>query len=527
MTNSIEEITGCDTILVIGSNTTETHPVISYRIRQAVANGATLIVADPRNIDLVKIATVHLPLRPGTDVALINGLANVIISNDLMDSSFISDRTENYEKFKQTVEKYSPEYVAKITGVKVEDLIKAAKIYAREGKASILYTMGITQHTTGTDNVLSLANLAMLTGNIGRPSTGVNPLRGQNNVQGACDMGALPNVYTAYQQVGDKKVMDQLSTTWQIKLSNKPGLQATDMFQAVLDGSIKGMYIMGENPILSDPNSSHVIKALEKLDFLVVQDIFMNETSAYADVILPAAAYAERYGTYTNTERRVQLSYPAVKAPGEARPDWQIITELGKKMGFPWNYKSAEEVFAEIAAVTPSYGGLSYKRLQSNSLQWPCPSPEHEGTCYLHKDIFARGKGLFSAVEYKKPAEEPDETYPFILTTGRHLFHYHTGTMSRRSKGLSRHRPEEFVQVSPQDGIALGLQDEDMIEITSRRGQVQAKVRLTDKVAPGTVFMTFHYRETATNLLTNDVHDPVAGIPELKVCAVNIRKLAC
>jgi len=525
MTNSIEEITGAKAILVIGSNTTETHPVISYRVREAVRKGAVLIVADPREIDLVEIAHYHLPLRPGTDVALLNGLIHIIIAEDLLDVEFVENRTEGYEKLKESVARYTPAYVSGITGIPESDLRAAARAYATAGSAAILYTMGITQHICGTDNVLAIANLAMITGNLGKPSAGVNPLRGQNNVQGACDMGALPNVFTGYQKVEDPAAREKFARAWKVKLSDKPGFTTTVAMEAIHEGKIKGMYIMGENPVLSEANAAHCIEALQKLEFLVVQDIFMTETAAYADVVLPAAAYAEKPGTYTNTERRVQLSHPAVAPPGQARADWFIITELARRLGFDWRYDNGpESIFEEIASLTPSYAGITYARLADKGLQWPCPAADHPGTTFLHENKFSRGKGLFTPVEYRPPAEQPDGDYPFVLATGRHVFHYHTGTMSRRSAGLEQIRPEELVQVNPKDAARLGLVEGDRALIASRRGQVEARVTLTEAVAPGTVFMTFHYREAAANLLTNDALDPVAKIPEFKVCAVRVEK---
>ncbi len=524
MTNSIGEIPEAGAILIIGSNTSETHPVIGYRVREAVRKGAALVVADPRVTEMARLADYHLRLRPGSDVALLNGLMHIIITEDLLDVDFIEKRTEGFEKLKEKVAEYTPDRVSEITGVPVSDLRAAARAYATAESAPILYTMGITQHTTGTDNVRSVANLAMLTGNMGKPSAGVNPLRGQNNVQGACDMGALPNVYTAYQKVGDPKIQDKFAKAWGVPLSETPGLTVTKAMNAAYDGKIKGMLIMGENPILSEANSNHAGEALERLEFLVVQDIFMTETAAYADVVLPAAAYAEQLGTYTNTERRVQLSYPAVSPPGEARADWEILTDLANRLGLDWSYSEVEDIFNEIASLSPSYAGISYGRLAAErSLQWPCPDSDHPGTPYLHVGKFSRGLGQFTPVGYKPPAELPDEEFPFVLSTGRHMFHYHTGTMTRRSVPLEEHRPEELVEIHPDDAARLGLTEGDRARISSRRGEVTARVTLTDRVRPGHVFMTFHYHEAAANLLTNDALCPVAATPEFKVCAVNVK----
>jgi formate dehydrogenase alpha subunit len=524
MTNSINEIEEAQTILVIGSNTTETHPVIGYRVRRAKRNGAALIVADPRKINLAESADLFLQLKPGTNVALLNGLAHVIIKEGLQDDTFIKDRTENYEGFKRVVEKYTPAYVEKITGVPVADIEKAALLYAESQKSMILYTMGITQHSSGVDNVLAVANLAMLTGNIGKPSSGVNPLRGQNNVQGACDMGALPNVFTGYQRVDDPQINRVFSEKWGLPLSDKPGLTVTEIFDASYEGKIKALYVMGENPVVSDADTKHVLHALKKLDFLVVQDLFLTDTARLADVVLPAASFAEKKGTFVNTERRVQLIRPAVPSPGEALEDWIIIQKLAQKLGFAWSYRDSSEIMEEIAELTPSYHGINYERLEKGGLQWPCPDSSHPGTPYLHAGQFARGAGLFKGVEYKPPAEEPDNEFPFIMTTGRHLYHYHTGTMSRHSL-LEEFRPEEKVQLNPQDAEVIGVSDGDKVAVTSRRGSVQCKVHVTDIVPPGVLFMTFHYSEVRANLLTNNTLDPIAKIPEFKVSAVKVEKI--
>jgi formate dehydrogenase alpha subunit len=525
MTNSIAELRFADCIFVTGSNTTEAHPIIALEIKAAVKkNGALLIVADPREIDLVRFATLHLRQRSGTDVALFNGMMNVILNEGLEDRQFIEKRTEDFEKLKAVVKQYSPEKVEKITGVAREKIVQAARLYARAGAASIIYSMGITQHTTGTDNVLSLANLAMLTGNVGRRSTGVNPLRGQNNVQGACDLGALPNVYPGYQQVANRPVREKFEKAWQASLSPSPGLTVVEMLHGAEDGKIRAMYIMGENPFLSDPNINRVSRDLEALEFLVVQDIFLSETARYADVVLPAASFAEKDGTFTNTERRVQLLRRVLDPPGEARADWQILGEVAGRLGYPLHYDSAAAVMDEIASLTPIYGGISHRRLQGSGLQWPCPDGEHPGTPFLHKGMFSRGKGLFHGVEYLPPAEEPDGKYPFLLTTGRILYHFHTGTMSRRVEGLQAIRPDGFFEIHPEDAGQLGLEDGELAEVSSRRGSVTARAAVTERSRLGSVFMTFHYREAAANILTNDALDPVAKIPEYKVCAVRIAK---
>ena len=524
MTNTIGEIEDAKAIFVIGSNTTQNHPVIGYRIQQAAKKGAKLIVADPRYIELCDYADVHLQLKPGTNIALLNAMAHVIIKEGLADEKFIAERTENFAALRVTVEEYTPEYAAEITGVPAEDIVKAARLYGEADAAMIFYTMGITQHTTGTDNVLAIANLALLTGNVGKPASGVNPLRGQNNVQGACDMGALPNVLTGYQPVTDAAARAKFAKAWGVELSGRVGLTVTEMFNAAGAKEVRAMYIMGENPYLSDADSAHVRHCMESLDFLVVQDIFMTETASYADVVLPAVSWAEKEGTFTNTERRVQKVNPALKARGQAKADWEILVELAKKLGFAWDYSCAEDIFREFTALTPSYAGISYDRLGVNGIHWPCPTPEHPGTTILHVGQFSRGLGHFSGIEHQDPAELPDEEYPFMLTTGRILYHYHTGTMSRRSKGLKFIQNEELMQINPADAQALGVTEHDTVKVTSRRGSVKSRLQITDTVPKGVVFMTFHFKETAANLLTNPETCPTAKIPELKACAVKIEK---
>lgn len=526
MTNSIEEIENANAILVIGSNTTEQHPIISQRIKRAAKwKGAKLIVADPRAIKLTEFADIWLRQRLGTDVALINGLINVILNEELWDREFVVQRTEGFDEMKVGIEKYTPEYVEEVTGVPAADIRQAARLYAQAERASIVYAMGITQHTTGTDNVLSLANLAMLTGNVGREGTGVNPLRGHNNVQGACDMGALPNVLPGYQRPEVAEVKEKFEKEWGAKLPEKPGLSVVETLQAAKEGKVKGMYIMGENPALSDPDITHVIEALESLDFLVVQDIFLSETAELADVVLPAVSFAEKDGTFTNTERRVQRVRKAIEPIGQAKPDWQIITELATKMGYPMAYESPKQIMEEIARLTPIYGGISYDRLENGGLQWPCLHQEHPGTKFLHQDKFTRGLGRFTAVEYIAPAELPDKDYPLMLTTGRVLYHFHTGTMTRRSWGLNEICPEGFVEINPDDADKLQIPDGSMVKIVSRRGWVITGARVTEVVPPGTVFMPFHFKEAAANVLTNPALDLVAKIPELKVCAVRVERI--
>jgi formate dehydrogenase alpha subunit len=526
MTNSIGEISDASAIYLTGSNTTENHPIIALEIKKAVTkNGAKLIVADPREIELTKYATLWLRQKPGTDVALFNGLMNVIISEGLEDKSFIEERTENYEELKKTVLKYTPELVEKITGVSADDIRKAARIYAIAPSTALIYSMGITQHTTGTDNVLSTANIAMLTGNVGKESAGVNPLRGQSNVQGACDLGALPDVYSGYQKVVDPQVKEKFSKAWGADLPDKVGLTVVEILNTACEGKIKGIFIMAENPAMSDPDLNHAREALKKTDFLVVSDIFMTETAELADVVLPGVSFAEKDGTITNTERRVQRIRKAIEPIGEAKPEWQMICELAQKMGYQMTYDSPAEIMEEIATLTPIYGGMFYPRLEKDGLQWPCLDANHPGTKYLHKGKFTRGKGKFFAVEFKEAAELPDEEYPLIFTTGRVLYHFHTGTVTRRSKGLSEIYPEALVEISPKDARELAIEDGEMIEVVSRRGKIKAKAQVTEKSNQGVVFMSFHFHEAAANLLTNVALDPVSKIPEYKVCAVNIKKI--
>jgi len=525
MTNSIEEIEFADCILVTGSNTTETHPIIANLIKRAVRyHGAKLIVIDPRKIDLVRHASLWLRQRNGTDVAWINGLMHVILSEGLHDEAFIADRTENFDAFRESADAYPPERASEISGIPVDALVEAARVFAGSGSSAIVYSMGITQHTHGTDNVLSLANLAMLTGNVGKPSSGVNPLRGQNNVQGACDLGALPNVCPGYQAVTAAETQSKFEQAWGSKISPTVGLTIVEMMHAAHDETLKGMVIMGENPMVSDPNLNHVEEALNALDFLVVQDVFLTETAQLADVVFPAASFAETDGTFTNTERRVLLVNKAIEPPGEARQDWEIIGDLATRMGYPMSYANAAEIMDEIAEVTPIYGGISHRRLREGELQWPCPSTDHPGTKFLHEDRFTRGLGRFHAVEYIPSAELPNDEYPIILSTGRILHHFHTGSMSRRSEALNAYENEGYIEIHPADLSALGLSDGDSIKVITRRGSIVTTARETERVAVGSIFAPFHFVEAAANRLTNDALDPKAKIPELKVAACRLER---
>ena len=523
MTNSIEDFDVTDCVFVIGSNTTECHPIIGSAIKRAVLErGVPLIVADPRAIELTELSAIHMQHKNGTDVALINAMMRVILKENLADKEFIAERTEGFEELEKAVEAYTPAMAEKITGVPGADIERAARMYARAGAASIVYSMGITQHTTGTDNVLSLANLAMVTGNVGKPGAGVNPLRGQNNVQGACDLAALPNVYPGYQKVDDPAIQEKFEKGWGVKLSDKPGLTVVEMMNAAAEGKVKAIYLMGENPMLSDPDLNHVEEGLRNLEFMVVQDIFLSETAQLADVVLPAKAFAEKEGTFTNTERRVQLLRAGVEAPGQARLDWEIVCDVAGRMGYQMAYENAGQIQDEIASLSPIYGGITYDRLRKGALQWPCPDKEHPGTAYLHKGKFTRGLGKFHAVEFIPAKELPDEEYPFVLSTGRILEHFHTGTMSRRSAVLDKLVPEGFIEISPADAERLKIGEGQKVWVASRRGKIEIAAHISERMAEGTLFLAFHYREAPANRLTIAALDPIAKIPEFKVCAVKV-----
>ena len=524
MTNTIRDISDASCILAIGTNTTVAHPVISMQVRQANRKGTKIIVANPLEINLVRYADIWLQQHPGTDVALLMGMMRIIVDEELTDTTFIEQRCENFDTFKESLKNFPLDLVEQVTGVPGKKIAEAARMYATSQPASILYAMGITQHSHGTDNVMAIANMAMLTGNIGKPGAGVNPLRGQNNVQGACDMGALPNVYTGYQAVSDPAIKEKFESAWDCRLNPSPGMALTQIMSAVLEGKIKAIYLMGENPLLSDPDANHVRKALEKLEFLVVQDIFLSETAQLAQVVLPATTFAEKDGTFTNTERRVQRVRKAIAPIGDAKPDWWITCQIARRMrGKGFEFERPSQIADEIARVTPSYGGISYKRLdKEGGLQWPCPTEKHPGTPILHTEQFTRGKGRFMPLEYKPPVELPDDEYPLILTTNRSLYQYHTGTISRKIKGLNMFRGEELVEINPEDASTLGITDGDVVKVTSRRGEVAAKAKVTDVSPVGVISMTFHFAESPTNQLTNPALDPVAKVPELKVCAVKI-----
>lgn len=524
MTNSVNEILNEELLFVIGSNATEAHPIIGNKMKQAVLNGCKLIVVDPRETELARMADLWLPLKSGTDVALLNGMMNVILENGWQDQEYIDERCEDFDKLKEAVSKYPVSLASEISGVPEEKIIEAARMYAQTDKAGIFYTLGITEHITGTENVMSLANMGMLTGHLGKESAGINPIRGQNNVQGACDLGALPNTYPAYQKVNDPKVHAFFEELWGYKLSDAIGLKIPEMFDQAVEGKVKAMFVMGEDPVLSDPDANHVKHAFESMEFVVAQDIFMSSTAEFADVVLPAACYAEKDGTFTNTERRVQRVRKAVESPGEAREDWLIICQIAHKMGaHGFDYTCAEDIFEEMRKAMPSYRGMSYKRIDKVGLQWPCPTESHPGTKFLHKGTFARGKGLMKAVEYKPPAETPCEDYPFLLSTGRMIYHYNITT--RFSNSLDLVRPFELAEVNPIDAEKLGLKELDTIKVTSRRGEVVTRVTVTDRVQPGMIWMTLHYKESPVNELTVNAFDPITGTGEYKVCAVKLEKV--
>lgn len=567
MSNSIDDVTEqSQAIFIIGSNTTEQHPVIGMRIRQAVKQrGARLIVADPRRIEMAKFATpqyggLYLRQRPGTDIALLNGLMYIILQNGWEDKDFIAERCEGFEEFRETVMQYPPERASEITGVPVEQLYQAAEIMGTSKPMAAFWAMGITQHITGVRNVMALANLQMLLGNMGKPGGGTNPLRGQNNVQGACDMGGLPNVFPAYQPVTNPDVLAKFGTAWGLKveglqvegkdvqpatfqLSNQVGLTVTEMIPGIPEGKIRALYILAEDPIMSDADTSHVRRCLEQADFIVLQEIFPTETSPYADVLLPGVTFAEKTGTFTNTERRVQRVRKAVESPGQARQDWEIIAEIAKRVmsvqssvtgeqsrkidenaaWAKWDYSSPADIMREINALAPSYGGITYERLEKGeTLQWPCPSADHPGTPILHTKGFARGKGKFMPIDFVPPAERPDDDYPMILSTGRVLYHWHGGEMSRRASGLLEIYSQAQVEINPSDAEKLGLNGKKRVRVTSRRGSIESEAWVTERVPPGMVYANFHFPEASANELTIAALDPTSKIPSFKVCAVKV-----
>jgi formate dehydrogenase alpha subunit len=538
MSNSMDDVAReAKAFFIIGSNTTEQHPVFGSMLRRAVRfRGAKLVVADPRKIDITDFATLHIRQRPGTDIPLLNGLMYIILEKAWEDKTFIEERTENFDEFKATVMNYPPDKVAEITGVPAEQLYEAAEIIASNRPTAVLWAMGITQHIVGVRNVIDLANLQMLLGNMGVAGGGVNPLRGQNNVQGACDMGGLPNVYPSYQPVTSEEVRGKFEEAWGSTSNTKVGLTVTEMIPGILDGKIKSLYILGEDPVMSDPDTTHIRHCLESIDFLVLQEIFPSETAVYADVLLPGVSFAEKTGTFTNTERRVQMVKKAIEPVGEARPDWWITSEIAKRIldgsseQIPfeapysgWDYDDTSEIMSEINALTPSYGGITHERLlKGERLQWPCPTLDHPGTSILHTKQFTRGKGKFMPIDHVPPAERPDDDYPMLMSTGRVLYHWHGGQMTRRAKGLMQVYGEALIEMNPNDAEKIGVNGNKMIRVTSRRGSIEAQAWVTDRVPPGMVYANFHFPNASANELTQASLDPVAKIPEYKITAVKV-----
>lgn len=527
MTNSIDELDTMgrgDLIFAIGTNTTECHPIIGLRILRAVKQGAQLIVADPRATTLTQHAAIWLRLRPGSDLALLNGLSKSILEQGYEDNDYIESHVQNYPKYKDAIEKMNLAELAKITDIDITKIQEAAKMMGQAENMATYYTMGITQHTSGVDNVTAVSNLALLTGNMGRAKTGINPLRGQNNVQGSCDMGALPDVFPGYQKVNNAKISKKFADKWNVDIPEKQGLTIPDVLDGIETGDVEALYVFGENPLRSDPDGNHVQHCLEKIEFLVVQDIFMTETAELADVVLPGACFAEKDGTFTSTERRVQLIRKAVDAPGEARPDWQILADLTNALGGKDRYTHPSEVFDEMRSLTPTYSGMTYPRLETERLQWPCPHEDHPGTPILHVGQPMSGKAKFLPSLFRLPAEVPDAEYPLVLTTGRVITHYHTSTMTQKCWGLDGANPCEMAELHPLDAEHYGIEDGDFVRVFSRRGTVTCHVQVTERVPRGVVFMSFHYADCPSNVLTNSAADPITKTPELKVCAIGIEK---
>jgi predicted molibdopterin-dependent oxidoreductase YjgC len=537
MSNSMDDVSRqAAAFFIIGSNTTEQHPVFGTMLRRAVSRrGAKLVVADPRSIDITDFATLHIRHRPGTDVALINGLMSIILEKGWEDKEFVAQRTEGFAELKELLAQYPPSRVAETTGVPVEKLYEAAEILAANKPMAVIWAMGITQHIVGVRNVMDLANLQMLLGNMGVPGGGVNPLRGQNSVQGACDMGGLPNYYPGYQQVTNEEARRKFEAAWGATSSNQIGSTVTEMMPDAITGKLKAFYILGEDPIMTDPDTNHIRRCLQACEFVLLEEIFPSETAPYADMLLPGACYSEKTGTNTNTERRIQMVRKAVEPPGEARADWRIISDLAKRIlaegkrqpseapHAAWDYTDTAEIMAEIAALTPSYAGVSHDRLQRGEpLQWPVKDAKHPGTPILHVGQFSRGLGKFMPVEHIPPAEMPDDEYPFLLSTGRVLYHWHGGEMTRRARGLLAVYGEALVEVNPADAERLGLNGRKRVSIASRRGRIEATAWVTDRVPPGMVFANFHFPEGNANQLTIAALDPVAKIPEYKICAVKV-----
>ena len=524
MTNAIREIKNVQTLFLIGANPTEAHPIVGLEMKKALRRGARLIVCDPRDTWMAKHAHIHIKHKPGTDNFLVNAMMKHIVEKHLHNTEFVKTRCENFEAFVGNLGSYSLEEAAKVCGVEADLIRKAAEWYALGTPSSIFYTLGITEHTCGTENVQNLANLAMLCGQIGKESSGINPLRGQNNVQGACDMGAMNTNMPGYQKVADPAVREKFATAWGVPLPTDAGGKLTDFFELAGEGKIKAIYAMGEDFVRSEPNSTKIIEELSKLEFLVCQDIFMSETAKLAHVVFPAACFAEKDGTFTNTERRVQRVRKAVEPPGEAWADWQIVCDVSTAMGYPMTYSHPSEIWDELASLTPNFAGISYPRIEKRGLQWPCPDKDHPGTPYLHAKRFTRGLGLFHVIKYRPPAEVPDEKYPMILSTGRTLFNYNIGNMTRKSGIIDQKEPENFVEIHRDDAARIGVSDGEYVRVSTRRGSLVVLARVSSNVRPGAIWMPFHHVESSTNLLTNNAFDNITRTAEYKVCAAAVER---
>jgi formate dehydrogenase alpha subunit len=525
-TNSLAQMPEIDVLFLFGSNPTEAHPIVSLYLKEAMSNGAKLIVSDPRKTWMAQRADVWMNLKPGSNIALLNGLINVIIENGWENKEFIAKRTEDFAELKAKVAEYDLDRVEKLTGVTRDKIIESARAYSHADKAMIVYGLGVTEHRTGTENAMAIANLALVCGQIGRSSTGIMALRGQNNVQGASDLGPLPATLPGYQSVTDQKVRDKFEKAWGRKIKKEPGLKSIEMLDECVRGNFKGIFILGEDPAQTDPDLGHVRKALEAVDFLVVQDIFHTETTRFADVILPGASFAEKDGTFTNGERRIQRVRKAV-SPVAGLAEWEVICKLSTLMGYPMSYNSPAEIMDEIASLVPIYGGISYDRLEERGIQWPCPDKNHPGTTTLYTDLFSRANGLaaFMALDHQGSGEVPDDEYPLVLITGRVREHYNNGSMTRRCQGIAQVVPAERVEISPEDAEILGIQDRNWVTVSSRRGEVKVRAKVTSRSQQGSVFMTFHHQDALTNNLTSAHRDPITGTPEYKACAVRIDRI--
>jgi formate dehydrogenase major subunit len=530
-TNGYDSIEEADFIFCIGSNNMEAHPLFGRKIIRAIKNGAKLVVADPRYTPTAKLAHEYMQFKTGTDVALMNGMIKIIIENGLQDDEFIKNRTKGYEEMKEVAMKYDLDKVAEITEADPEQIERVAIEYAQAENAAIVYSLGITEHSHGADNVMSTANLAMLTGNLGKIGGGVNPLRGQNNVQGACDMGALPSDYVGYQKVANPEITKKFSEAYQIDLPTTPGLTLVEMMNAAHSGDLKVLYIHGEDPVLSDADIKHTKEAIANLEMLIVQELFMTDTAAEADVVLPAAGWGEQEGTFTSGERRVQWLRKAQEPPEGTMLDWKIMEEIAVRMGRPrelFHYENAAEIWEEIRELAPSYYGITHERLlKPEGVHWPCLDPEDPCEPLMHKDKFAHpdGLGVFQALEHRGPVEVVDDEYPLLLTTTRILFHYHAA-MTRRCETLDKEVPTGFIEINTEDAAERGILNNEIVKAYSRRGEIEIPARVTDDIKKGIVNIPMHFTECAANMLTNsDSFDPKCKMVELKACAIQVEKL--